>query len=208
MVSTYQVPGGDGSAEIEVKRSRFRCAVVRAEDEAAARALVDRCRAAFPDARHHCSAFVIGPTAALERCSDDGEPSGTAGAPMLEVLRGQGLSDVAAVVTRWFGGVLLGTGGLSRAYADTVRAALATVPVRTRTLQQVVEVQVGHADAGRLEHELRLAGATIQDVRYADRATFRVAVAEPGLGAVRARVAVVTGGTSSLLPVGSQWVDQ
>ena len=82
-------------------------------------------RAQHWDARHHCSAFVLGPRSELQRSSDDGEPAGTAGAPMLEVLRGAGVSDVAAVVTRWFGGTLLGAGGLVRAYGDAVRAALA-----------------------------------------------------------------------------------
>src|SRR5690606_33095353 len=102
----------DGEAEIEVKRSRFLCTLRRVGTEADARAVVEEMRRQHWDARHHCSAFVLGPDGALQRSSDDGEPAGTAGAPMLEVLRGHGVSDVVAVVTRWFGGVLLGAGGL------------------------------------------------------------------------------------------------
>ena len=108
-----------------VLRSRFLAHVARAETEAAARAVIAEARAAHHDARHHCSAFVLGADAMLRRSNDDGEPSGTAGRPMLDVLGGRGLSDVVVVVTRWFGGTLLGTGGLTRAYGDATAAALA-----------------------------------------------------------------------------------
>lgn len=207
MSSTYRTLAGAATAEVEAKRSRFRCTLERVESEEQARAVVERCRSAHPDARHHCSAFVIGPCSELERSSDDGEPSGTAGAPMLDVLRGQGVSDVAAVVTRWFGGVLLGTGGLTRAYAQAVREALAAAEFRSRELRQVVEVGVDHAVAGRLEHELRLTGAVVQDVRYAEHVTFRLAVAPGGLEAVSATVAAATGGGSAVHPLGEVWVD-
>src|SRR5680860_1503467 len=114
----------NASAEIEVKRSRFICHVERVANEDEARAVIERIRKQHWDARHNCSAFVLGPGGDVQRSNDDGEPSGTAGAPMLEVLRGRGVSDVVAVVTRYFGGVLLGAGGLVRAYSDSVRAAL------------------------------------------------------------------------------------
>ncbi|HET8599383.1 MAG TPA: YigZ family protein [Segeticoccus sp.] len=207
MSSTYRTVAGPGSAETEVRRSRFRCTLERVESEDAARAVLDRCRRAYPDAGHHCSAFVIGPRAELERSSDDGEPSGTAGAPMLEVLRGHGITDVAAVVTRWFGGVLLGTGGLSRAYADAVRAALDTVRIQERQLRQLLEVEADHAVAGRLEHELRLTDATVQDVQYAEHVTFRIAVAPERADQVAATVAALTGGTTTPVPVAEVWVD-
>ena len=101
----YLTIGRDGAAEIEEKRSRFLCTLARVEDEADARAVVERLRKQHWDARHTCSAFRIGPPPQpVERSNDDGEPAGTAGAPMLEVLRGAGVSDTVAVVTRWFGG--------------------------------------------------------------------------------------------------------
>src|SRR5690625_7410464 len=107
-------PGVTATTELEIRRSRFITWLRRAGEEAAARALVDEARHTYPDARHHCSAFVVRVPGAnlVERSSDDGEPAGTAGMPMLEVLRGSGLVDVAAVVVRYFGGVKLGTGGL------------------------------------------------------------------------------------------------
>ena len=120
---SYLTIAGDGVAEIEVSRSRFRCALVRVDDEMSARSVVEQARKEHWNARHHCSAYILGPGRSIERAQDDGEPPGTGGAPMLEVLRGREVSDIVAVVTRWFGGTLLGTGGLTRAYADAVRAA-------------------------------------------------------------------------------------
>src|SRR4051794_36725214 len=108
---TYLTVSGQAEAEIVVSRSRFRCLLVRVDDELSARGVIEQARREHWDARHHCSAYVLGPDRGTERSSDDGEPPGTGGAPMLEVLRGRELSDVVAVVTRWFGGTLLGTRG-------------------------------------------------------------------------------------------------
>ncbi|HSU46325.1 MAG TPA: YigZ family protein, partial [Arthrobacter sp.] len=128
---TTLAPGPDFRHELEVKRSRFITVLRRAGTEAEARELVADLRREFHDARHHCSAFVIGPDRTIQRSSDDGEPAGTAGIPMLEALLKRetapgvtGLSDASAVVVRYFGGVLLGAGGLVRAYSESVSAAL------------------------------------------------------------------------------------
>ena len=166
-MTSYLTLARDAVAEVEVKRSRFLCTLRRVGDEDAARAVVSELRAQHWDARHHCSAFVLGPRSELQRSSDDGEPAGTAGAPMLEVLRGAGVSDVASVVTRWFGGTLLGAGGLVRAYGDAVRAALDEAGTRRRVLLTELALVVDHADAGRIESELRTRGVTVLDVEYA-----------------------------------------
>jgi uncharacterized YigZ family protein len=142
-------------AEIEVTRSRFVADLAPAADADAAGEAVAAARREFHAARHHCSAWVLGPDGDEVRASDDGEPAGTAGAPMLAVLRGAELTDVVAVVTRYFGGTLLGAGGLVRAYGDAVSAALAEVRRAPRRVVTHVEVRVGHAEAGRLEHLLR-----------------------------------------------------
>ena len=134
-VAPYLVPAREATAEIEVKRSRFRSRVVRVETEEAARAVIAEERRVYGTAGHHCSAFVLGPTAATVRSNDDGEPSGTAGPPILDALRGEDLSDVVAVVTRWFGGTLLGTGGLVQAYGDATRAALVPAGTCVRRLR-------------------------------------------------------------------------
>lgn len=206
--TVYRTVARNGAAEIEVSRSRFRCTIARVEDEVGARAVVESCRKEYWDARHHCSAYVIGPDGALVRSNDDGEPPGTAGAPMLEVLRGRGLSDVVAVVTRWFGGVLLGTGGLSRAYGDAVRAALDEVGERERVLQAIGEVSVEHARVGRLEHALRSRGAAVLGVEYADHAVLRLAIAPLAWTGAESIVAELSEGQGALVRVGEQWVDR
>ena len=202
-MTRYRTVARSAVAETEVKRSRFLCRVERVESEEAARAVVDRARKEHWEARHHCSAFVLGPHGAVQRSNDDGEPSGTAGAPMLEVLRGREVSDVVAVVTRWFGGTLLGAGGLVRAYGDAVRAGLDAAGVRERVLAALFDVDVSHADAGRLESDLRARGVDVRDATYAERVTLRVAV-EPAAD-LDALLAELTGGTASSRPAGHAW---
>lgn len=206
-MSSYFTLARDGEAEIEVKRSRFRCTLVRVETEDDARAVVDRLRKEHWDARHHCSAFVLGPDAAIQRSSDDGEPAGTAGAPMLEVLRGHQVSDVVAVVTRWFGGVLLGAGGLVRAYGDAVRAGLAEVGTLQRDLLTLHDLEISHADAGRIETDLRSRGITVLGADYAGVVTLHVALAASQIERWPALVAELTSGAGRSIEVGTRWVD-
>ena len=205
----YLTVAADGEAEIEVKRSRFRCTLVRVAAEADARALVDRLRRQHWDARHHCSAFRLGPPPAyVERSNDDGEPAGTAGAPMLEVLRGAGVADVAAVVTRWFGGTLLGTGGLARAYADAVRAALDEVGTLPRALVVELSTTLDHETAGRVETDLRAQGVTVLDVAYGDRVELLLGAAPEHVERLRGVLAGLTSGAAALTRVGERWVDR
>lgn len=123
--SDYRVVLEGGQGEIVEKKSRFIATVRRVESEQEAAAFIEEIKKKYWDARHNCSAFVIGGRGELTRCSDDGEPSGTAGRPMLEVLLAEEIRNVAVVVTRYFGGTLLGTGGLVRAYTQAVKAGLA-----------------------------------------------------------------------------------
>jgi uncharacterized YigZ family protein len=206
-VTSYLTIGRDGAAEIEQSRSRFRCTLVRVNDEAGARAVVEHVSKQHWDARHHAFAFVIGPQRALEQSSDAGEPPGTAGAPMLEVLRGRELSDVVAVVSRWFGGVLLGTGGLARAYAGATRAALDEVGVVERVLQDLCEVEVDIAEVGRLEHDLRSRGARVLGVEYTGEASLRFAIPPRAREATEEIVAELTSGQAALRVIGQEWVD-
>lgn len=206
-MTSYLTIARDGEAEIEVKGSRFLCDLRRVPDEAAARAVVADLRRTHWDARHHCSAFVIGPDSSLQRSSDDGEPAGTAGAPMLEVLRGAGVSDVVAVVTRWFGGTLLGAGGLVRAYGDAVRAGLDTAGTLRRSLLHEVAVAVDPADAGRIEGDLRARGIAVLDVAWSERVRLVLGVSPEDLDDVRSTVAALTAGSAEPDVVGQRWVD-
>ncbi|GAB3748838.1 YigZ family protein [Yimella radicis] len=192
-------------AEIEIKRSRFLAVVRRVGDEDAARALVADLRKQHHDARHHCSAFILGPTPSIERSNDDGEPAGTAGGPMLDVLRGRELSDVAAVVVRWFGGTLLGAGGLVRAYGDAVAAALDGAPLVRRAQDDLFDLSVSHADAGKVESDLRARGVGVLGVDYLDRALLHLA---GDLDDLAPAVAEITSGAGILQPAGTRWVDR
>ncbi len=208
-MTSYLTLARDAEAEIEVKRSRFRCTLHRVETEAAARAVVDRLRRDHWDARHHCSAFRLGPPPVrLERSSDDGEPAGTAGAPMLDVLRGAGVADVVAVVSRWFGGTLLGAGGLVRAYGDAVRLGLREAGTLRRLLVGEYAVDVSHAEAGRLETELRALDVPVLGATYGAGVRLLVGLAPDRVAGASAALAALTSGGARFERVGERWVDQ
>ncbi|WP_347354161.1 YigZ family protein [Intrasporangium sp.] len=206
--ASYLTPAGPARAETVVKRSRFVCDLEPVGTEEAARAAIERVRAGSREAGHHCTAFVLGPGGAVQRSNDDGEPSGTAGLPMLEALRSAGVTNVVAVVTRWFGGVLLGTGGLARAYGDAVRTALATVTIARHELSVILEATVPHAEGPRIEHALRgRGGLGTVAVDYTTKAvTIRVAVSPDGVPAAEALLAELTGGRARFEPTGRAWV--
>jgi len=206
--------GGIGArvdAEIEVRRSRFLCRLVRVETEESARQAIEQARREHWSARHHCSAFVLGASTLpgqVRRSNDDGEPSGTAGAPMLEALTGRGLVDCVAVVSRYFGGVLLGTGGLARAYSDAVLAAadeaLAAKAVVARERRELFSVALAHSDAGRIESELRQRGVAVLGTEYGGSAVLTMAGDPAGLASI---LAGATSGAGVLRPLGHEWVD-
>ncbi|MGB6126339.1 MAG: YigZ family protein [Gordonia sp. (in: high G+C Gram-positive bacteria)] len=191
---------------LEVKRSKFLAVVRRVDTEDEAREMIADLRREFRDARHHCTAFVLGARGEVTRSNDDGEPSGTAGAPMLEVLRGAELSDVCAVVVRWFGGTLLGAGGLVRAYSDAVTLALASAPVVRREERMLSRVSLPHAEAGRVESELRSRGIEVLDAEYS--ADVSLLLASTSLEQVEVVVAEATSGTSAVEPAGVRWIDR
>ncbi|PAY24509.1 IMPACT family protein [Dietzia natronolimnaea] len=173
--------GPDVTGVYEEKRSRFLAVMRRCDDEAAARDLIADLRRAHPDARHHCSAFLVDVpgSSRIERSNDDGEPSGTAGTPMLEVLRGSGLTGVGVVVVRWFGGTKLGAGGLARAYGAAVSAAIEQAWRDGRVVEVLRtpawRADVDHALAGGLEGAVRAAGARVLGVEYGTRVALTVA---------------------------------
>lgn len=203
---SYRTIAEPVEVETEAKRSRFRCRLVPVSEEAAARAEIEAIRKLHWDAGHHCVAFVLGTRGETERSSDDGEPAGTAGAPMLEALRGAGLTEVLAVVTRWFGGTLLGTGGLVRAYGDAVRQAIALASVRTVRQALQVTVTLDPMLAGKVEAGLRRRGVDVVDSRWSARVELDLGVAPDDLEATLAEVAALTGGTASAAVTGERWV--
>lgn len=214
---TTLAAGPDFRHELEIKRSRFITVMRRSGDEEGARDLVAGLRKEFHDARHHCSAFVLGPDRDVQRSSDDGEPSGTAGIPMLEALLRRetapgvtDLSDVTAVVVRYFGGILLGAGGLVRAYSESVSSALDLAPLVRRSRLRICSVEVRHSAAGRLENDLRAAGYLMAETSYgASTTVLRVALADQPdeLDRAAARLASLTAGSAVLRPEETEWID-
>ncbi|MGO4433723.1 YigZ family protein [Paenarthrobacter sp. RAF9] len=214
---TTLAAGPDVRHELEIRRSRFITVLRRSPDEETARSLVSDLRREFHDARHHCSAFVIGPDRMVQRSSDDGEPSGTAGIPMLEALikretapQVTDLSDVSVVVVRYFGGILLGAGGLVRAYSESVSSALESAPLVNRRRLRLCAVEVPHAEAGRLENELRGAGYVMAETGYEVRHTIlRLALADnpAEIAKAQGRLASLTAGSVELRPEGTEWID-
>ncbi|MDA3627431.1 YigZ family protein [Saccharopolyspora oryzae] len=185
-----------GEHELEVKKSRFLCALARVTDEAEAREFIQQRRKLHHDARHHCSAFVLGDLGEVQKSSDDGEPAGTAGVPMLEVLRHNEITNAVAVVTRYFGGVLLGAGGLVRAYGGAVSAALDHVGLLERRPVRTVTTSVDYLIAGKLDNDLRSAGYQVVDTEYQDVVRFHINVPVSEVDAFRTWLAEATGGTA------------
>lgn len=200
--------------ELEVKRSRFLAQAARAGTEEAARAFIARTRSTYPDARHHCSAFIVAVDGArpVERSSDDGEPSGTAGGPMLEVLRGSGLVSTVVVVTRYFGGTLLGTGGLVRAYSEATSQALAAatrVRLATRHLWTLSAplAQAGHLEAG-LRSSAAATGATVEETVWEPtQAVLTLSTPDAQAASLRSLLASLSAGQARLHPAGTRLVE-
>lgn len=197
--------------ELVIKKSRFIARVTPVSSVEEADAVIAGIRKQYWDARHNCSAMVTGLLGDQARSSDDGEPSGTAGIPMLEVLRRRELTDVVAVVTRYFGGVKLGTGGLVRAYSSAVSEALDLAAlVRRESLTQVT-VDVPHADAGRFDNLLRdwalHHGATLGEPRYGALATLELWVPAASLAALADDLAAASAGSVVPMPGVERIVD-
>ncbi|ANN19904.1 YigZ family protein [Amycolatopsis orientalis] len=206
MADRYLTVAGTGVHEIEIRRSRFLCALAPVTSEDAARAVIAARKKADPAARHHCHAFVLGADGRTQRSSDDGEPAGTAGTPMLEVLRRRELTDTVAVVTRYFGGVLLGAGGLIRAYGQAVSEAVDAVGVREYRRLRLVEVIVDYDRAGRLENDLRSSPYLLHATRFEDVAHFDVGLAPDQGDAFHAWLADLTGGEALAEEIGETWL--
>jgi uncharacterized YigZ family protein len=196
-------PDDRPSAEQLIKKSRFVARLRQVTDEQGAHELIAEARAQERGAGHHCYAYILDADSRTERSSDDGEPGGTAGAPMLAVLHARDLVNVAAVVSRHFGGVKLGTGGLVRAYAGTVSAALDSAVLIPRVRYERYRLEVDHADAGRMEADLRGRGFEVADVTYAQRAALTVVT--DATDRLRAAVAALTAGSGELVHLGHTW---
>ena len=173
---SYKVITKEGSGEIVEKKSRFIANVFAVETQEEAEAKIAEISKKYWDARHNCYAFVIGENSEVTRCSDNGEPSGTAGKPILEVITGAGITNVLIIVTRYFGGVLLGTGGLVRAYTQAAQAGIAASEVGEKVLSQKLTLKVGYNMINNVQYYLSQNSITIADSRYEADVQFDICV--------------------------------
>lgn len=208
--------GDQPETDLEIKRSHFLARAARADCEEEARAFIAAVRGDHPDARHHCSAYTVPSPDALpiERSNDDGEPPGTAGRPMLETLRAADLTATAVVVTRYFGGVLLGTGGLVQAYSEAAARALAAAKRVRLTTRHLWDVRLPVADAGRIEAELRAAcgrgehDLTVEETVWgATHAVLLLATGAPDAARITELLAAMTAGSAAPRSAGRRVVE-
>jgi uncharacterized YigZ family protein len=187
-MAAYRAPAGESRAEIREKGSRFLAIVGPAADEAAAKVLLEALARRHPDATHHCWAWRLGEPP-RERSADAGEPAGTAGVPILQVLRGSGLSDVLAVVVRWFGGTKLGKGGLARAYAAAAREAVAGLPIISRAPVVRLAVEMPYERMGAVKRLIRPPEVELEREEYGAAARLGLVVHEERLDSLRESLA-------------------
>ncbi len=187
-----------GTGELVEKKSRFIAAIHPARTEEEALGFVESERKKYWDAKHHCYAYIVGEMGAVRRFSDDGEPGGTAGKPMLEVLAGGGLCDVVAVVTRYFGGTLLGTGGLVRAYSGAVKKGLKASVAAVRKSGIRLRIDTDYAGLGKIQYILGRKGLQALDVQYTDKVTLHVLASDEDAGKLQSEIIEGTGGKAKI----------
>ncbi|SCF64512.1 YigZ family protein [Streptomyces sp. Ncost-T10-10d] len=198
MQEQYRTVARAGVHETEINRSRFICALAPAATEQEAQDFVARIRREHPTATHNCFAYVIGADASVQKASDDGEPGGTAGVPMLQMLTRREMRYVVAVVTRYYGGVKLGAGGLIRAYGGVVGEALDELGTIVRQRFRLATITVGHERAGKLENDLRATGRSVREVRYAEAVVIEIGLPDADVEGFRGWLADVTAGEAEL----------
>ena len=202
-MSEYFIPAGAGEAEFVEKRSSFLGHVRYVETEDEAKAFVAEMKKKFYDARHNCWCYIIKDGAV--RYSDDGEPQGTAGIPMLEGLKRGGVTNVVCVVTRYFGGVLLGTGGLLRAYTKSAKDALDAAGICVVRRWVKAEIACSYAMLERLKTECTAIGGVVADIEYSADVCLKLLLPEDKADAFSQRTADVTAGTSALKITGEEF---
>lgn len=200
-ISLYVYKGGQG--EITEKKSRFIATVRPVESEDEAVSFINETKKKYWDARHNCSAFVIGKRQELTRCSDDGEPAGTAGRPMLDVLLKENIHNAAVVVTRYFGGVLLGTGGLVRAYQQATKAGLSASEIIEKKDGAVLFIRTDYTGIGRLQYLFAQEKITVMDTAYEADVLVKAVIPENDKKRIEKTIIEQTNGTAKL-----EWGDE
>ena len=198
MAGGYKILWEGGTGELIEKKSRFIATTEPVATEEEAAAFVERMRKKYWDARHNCYAYVLGEQGRVQKCSDDGEPSQTAGRPMLDVLLGEGVRNICVVVTRYFGGVLLGTGGLVRAYSGAVQEGLRNSRIIEKCPGRRVDIVTDYAGIGKIQYILAQMKLTAADAQYTERVRVNVMVPEEAVGSLTAQITEGTAGKAQI----------
>lgn len=198
MLKTYRTVEQFGQAEIVIEKSTFIGYAKPVNNEEEALAFIQEIKKKHRDATHNVPAYVLGEHNEIQRCNDDGEPSGTAGVPVLEVLKKEDVRDVAVVVTRYFGGIKLGTGGLVRAYTRGAKIALEAAKIITKVLYQVVVATVDYTMLGALQNQLRLNQYDTKDIVYDELVHLHVWVEQDDVANFKAQIIEWTNGRAVL----------
>ncbi|MBL4955047.1 YigZ family protein [Neobacillus sp. YIM B02564] len=198
MLSRYFTVKEYGEHEIIIQKSRFIAQIKRAETETEAQAFIQEVKKKHWNATHNCSAYLIGEHDQIQKANDDGEPGGTAGVPMLEVLKKRNLKDTVVVVTRYFGGIKLGAGGLIRAYGKATSEGLDTIGIVERILKQVIHTTIDYTWLGKIEKELRVSEHKIKEIHYLDKVEIETYVDESLVPSFREWMIELTNGQCTI----------
>ena len=207
MRENYLTVKGYGESEIVISKSRFLTYIERAETEEDAFSFIDGIKKLHHNATHNCSAYIIGEHDHIQKANDDGEPSGTAGVPMLEVLKKQGLKDTVVVVTRYFGGIKLGGGGLIRAYGKATTEGLTAAQIVERKLHHVMKVAIDYTWLGKVENEIRSSSYSLEEIRYLEGVEIIVSVLKEEEEQFRSWITEMTNGQATITFEDAQFVE-
>ncbi|MFT4105432.1 MAG: YigZ family protein [Lacrimispora sp.] len=199
MRSSYKILYQGGTGEVTEKKSRFIACTRPVKTEEEALAFIEEMRKTYWDARHHCYAWVIGKKGEHKRCSDDGEPAQTAGRPILDVLEGEGVVGACVVVTRYFGGTLLGTGGLVRAYSGAAQEGLKSSVVLTVEPGETFSLTADYNGIGKIQYMLAQEGITVLGSGYTDKVELTILVPQEKAGKIQTEIADITGGQAEVV---------
>ncbi|MBO4559730.1 MAG: YigZ family protein [Lachnospiraceae bacterium] len=205
-MTEYKTIRQEATGEITEKKSRFIATLRPVETEEEALAFIAEMKKKYWDARHNCSAYIIGADKPVERCSDDGEPSRTAGMPMLEVLKGAGLKNICAVVTRYFGGVLLGTGGLVRAYQAATSEGIKNSMIQSCKFLNRIKLTLDYTAYGKVQYYTVSEHLTAEEPEFSDSVSVTFLLDDEQRGKLISFATEATSGTVGIEDMGKSWV--
>ncbi|MCM3574126.1 YigZ family protein [Mesobacillus subterraneus] len=208
MLPNYYTVKGYGEHEIEIQKSRFIAYIDRAETEEEAQEFIQSIKKKHWNANHNCSAYMIGENDQIQKANDDGEPSGTAGVPILEVLKKKHLKDTVVVITRYFGGIKLGAGGLIRAYGKATSEGLSATGIVERKLMRIVHTTVDYTWLGKIENELRSSVYQLKEIHYLDKVEIETFVEEAQTETFKEWMVELTSGQCELREGDMQYLEE